>query len=158
MTRAGRRGIVLGLAALLALAPVLTPDVRRYLDEGYAELWRALGREDLAAEVGRDITRSASNVTWYGPLGALLVVAGLVVAIVAVRRGRLPLVGALLALAPVYWLVALSALLFYQDAAGRFLMAPIALAGATWGLVGAGALGGLGAWRRSASRRWRSPS
>ena len=41
----------------------------------------------------------------------------------------------LLALAPVYWLVALSALLFYQDAAGRFFMAPVALAGATWGLA-----------------------
>ena len=27
-------------------------------------------------------------------------------------------------------------MLFYQDAAGRFLMAPMALAGATWGLVG----------------------
>jgi hypothetical protein len=28
----------------------------------------------------------------------------------------------------------LSVVLFYQDAAGRFLMAPMALAGATWGL------------------------
>jgi len=59
-------------AALLAALPVLTPDVRRYLDEAYLELWRAVGRDDLAVSVGRDITRSASNVTWYGPLGALL--------------------------------------------------------------------------------------
>ena len=96
----------------------------------------AVGRDDLAAGVGRDITRSASNVTWYGPLGALLVVAGLGVALVAARtRSYSPGSASLLALAPVDWLVALSALLFYQDAAGRFFMAPVALAGATWGLA-----------------------
>ena len=57
-------------AALVAVLPVLTPDVRRYADQAYLELWRAVGRDDLAVDVGRDITRSASNVTWYGPLGA----------------------------------------------------------------------------------------
>jgi hypothetical protein len=123
-------------AALLAALPVLTPNVRRYLDEAYLELWRAVGRDDLAVTVGRDITRSASNVTWYGPLGALLVVFGIVVAVIAARRGMVPWLGALLTLAPVYWIAAMSAVLFYQDAAGRFLMAPMALAGATWGLVG----------------------
>ena len=123
-------------AALLAVLPVLTPDVRRYADQAYLDLWRAVGREDLAVDVGRDITRSASNVTWYGPLGALLIVAGIVLAVIAARRGIVPWLGALLALAPVYWLVAMSAALFYQDAAGRFLMAPMALAGSMWGIVG----------------------
>ena len=51
------------------------------------------------------------------------------------RRGWIARLGLLLALAPVYWLGMLAALLFYQDAAGRFLMAPVALAGATWGVV-----------------------
>ena len=111
-------------AALVAVLPVLTPDVRRYADQAYLELWRAVGRDDLAVDVGRDITRSASNVTWYGPLGALLIVAGIVLAVIAARRGIVPWLGALLALAPVHWLVAMSAALFYQDAAGRFLMAP----------------------------------
>ena len=124
------------VAALLAAMPVLTPDVRRYADEAYLELWRGVGRDDLAVSVGRDITRSASNVTWYGPLGALLVVAGIVVAVIAARRGIVPWLGALLTLAPVYWIAAMSAVLFYQDAAGRFLMAPMALAGATWGIAG----------------------
>lgn len=124
------------VAALVAALPVLTPTLRRYVDQAYLELWRALDRDELAVAVGRDITRSASNVTWYGPLGALLLAAGIVVAVVAARRGTIPWLGVLLALAPVYWLAALSLLLFYQDAAGRFLMAPVALAGATWGLVG----------------------
>jgi glycosyl transferase family 87 len=123
-------------AALVAVLPVLTPDVRRYADQAYLELWRAIGRDDLAVDVGRDITRSASNVTWYGPLGALLIVAGIVLAVIAARRGIVPWLGALLALAPVYWLVVMSAALFYQDAAGRFLMAPVALAGSMWGIVG----------------------
>ena len=115
--------------------PALTPDVRRYVDEAYLELWRAVGRDDLAVSIGRDITRSASNVTWYGPLGALLLVAGLVGAVVAARRGAIHVLGVGSRLAPVYWIAALSVVLFYQDAAGRFLMAPVALAGATWGLV-----------------------
>jgi hypothetical protein len=135
--RAGpRRAVWIGAAAAaLAVLPVLVPDLRRYLDQAYRDLWKALGRDDLAVEVGRDITISASNVTWYGPLGALLLAAGLVVAVVAARRGVIPRVGAVLAFAPVYWIVALSVALFYQDAAGRFLMAPVALAGATWGLA-----------------------
>jgi hypothetical protein len=135
--RAGTsRAVWIGAAAAaLAVLPVLVPDLRRYLDQAYRDLWQALGRDDLAVEVGRDITISASNVTWYGPLGALLLAAGLVVAVVAARRGVIPRVGVLLAFAPVYWIVALSVALFYQDAAGRFLMAPVALAGATWGLA-----------------------
>lgn len=134
--RRGRPALGLGaLAALIAVLPVLTPDVRRYVDEAYLELWRAVGRDDLAVSIGRDITRSASNVTWYGPLGALLLVAGLVGAAVAARRGAIHPLGVVFALAPVYWIAALAVVLFYQDAAGRFLMAPVALAGATWGLA-----------------------
>ena len=130
-----RRTIVVGaVAAIVALSPVVMPDVRRYADQAYRELWDAVGRDDLALEVGRDVTRSASNVTWYGPLGVLLVVAGVVAVVVAVRRRTLPFVAVVFALSPVYWVVALSVALFYQDAAGRFLMAPMALAGATWGL------------------------
>ena len=131
----GRLRVAALVAAAIAAAPVLTPDVRRYADQAYVDLWQALGREELATQVGRDITRSASNVTWYGPLGAIMLVVGLGSALIAVRRGGLPRVAALLAFAPLYWLVALSVLLFYQDAAGRFFVAPMAVAAASWGLV-----------------------
>jgi hypothetical protein len=123
------------VAALVAVLPVLVPDVRRYLDQAYITLWRAVGRDELAVSPGRDITLSASNVTWYGPLGAILLVGGIVLAVIAVRKGWIARLGLILALAPVYWIGILAALLFYQDAAGRFLMAPVALAGATWGVV-----------------------
>ena len=118
--------------------PVLTPDARRYLDEAYLELWRAVGRDDLAVSVGRDITRSASNVTWYGPLGALLVVAGIVIATIAARRHVISRGSArswrrhadLLARGDV------GRCSSTRTRPGRFLMTPVALAGATWGLVG----------------------
>jgi hypothetical protein len=123
------------MAAVVVALPVLVPDLRRYLDQAYVDLWRAVGRDDLAVSPGRDITLSTSNVTWYGPLGLILLVGGIALAAIAVRRGWAPRLAVLFALAPVYWIGMLAALLFYQDAAGRFLMAPMALAGATWGLV-----------------------
>ena len=133
--RRGRGAIAIGVtAAIVAALPVLVPTLRRYLDQGYVDLWRAVGRDDLAVSPGRDITLSASNVTWYGPLGPMLLVGGLVLAVIAVRRRWIPRLGLLFALAPAYWIAMLAALLFYQDAAGRFLMAPVALAGATWGI------------------------
>ena len=73
--------IAAGVAALVALLPVLTPDLRRYLDQAYLDLWRAVGRDDLAVSPGRDITLSASNVTWYGPLGVMLLAGGIAVAV-----------------------------------------------------------------------------
>ena len=134
--RRGRGAIVIGVvAAGVAVMPVLVPTLRRYLDQAYVDLWRAVGRDDLAVSPGRDITLSASNVTWYGPLGLMLLVGGIVLAVVAVRRRWIPGLGLVLALAPVYWIAMLAALLFYQDAAGRFLMAPVGLAGATWGIA-----------------------
>ncbi len=134
--RRGRGAIAVGaIAAIVAALPVLVPTLRRYLDQAYVDLWRAVGRDDLAVSPGRDITLSASNVTWYGPLGPMLLVGGLVLAVIAVRRRWIPRLGLLFALAPAYWIAMLAALLFYQDAAGRFLMAPVALAGATWGIA-----------------------
>jgi len=134
--RRGRGAVAVGaIAAAVAVLPVFVPTLRRYLDQAYLDLWRAVGRDDLAVSPGRDITLSTSNGTWYGPLGLMLLVGGIVLAAIAVRRRWIPRLGLLLALAPVYWIAMLAALLFYQDAAGRFLIAPVALAGATWGIV-----------------------
>jgi hypothetical protein len=134
--RGGRSALAVAVvAAAIVVLPVLVPEARRYLDQAYLDLWHAVGRDDLAVSPGRDFLLSASNVTWYGPLGAMFVAGGIVFAVVAARRGWIARLGVVLVLAPVYWIAMLSALLFYQDAAGRFLMAPMALAGATWGVV-----------------------
>ena len=145
--RGGRRRIVLGLAALLALAPVLVPDrptlprrgVPRAVARSRARRPRRRGRtRHHAVGLERHLVR---------PTRPAMLVLG--------RNRRRARRGSesddcrgsavLLALAPVYWLVALSALLFYQDAAGRFFMAPVALAGRDVGSRGARPLGGLGA-------------
>jgi hypothetical protein len=102
----------------------------------YFKFWDALGRRDLAnLDSGRDLTKSASNFSWYGPLGSVLLVAAGVLVVIAVRRRQLDRMALVSVIAPVYWLVAFSALLFYQDWIGRFFAFPIALAAATWGIV-----------------------
>jgi hypothetical protein len=102
----------------------------------YFKFWDALGYRDLAnLDSGRDFTKSASNFSWYGPLGSLLLVAAAILVILQVRRGRLDRIALVSVIAPAYWLVAFAALLFYQDWIGRFFAFPVALAAATWGIV-----------------------
>ena len=73
----------------LAVTPVLLPHVGTFLERVHVNVFEALGRPDLNVDIGRDIRRSASNFSWYGPLGSLLLAGGLVGVVVAVRRGSL---------------------------------------------------------------------
>ncbi len=125
-----------GVAALLAALPVVLPSVAHQLVRAEFKAWQTVGRDDLAGiDPGHDITRAASNFSWYGPLGSLALVGAGVLTVLAVRRGRLDRAALLLVLAPAYWLVAFAALFFYQEWAGRFFVFPVALAAATWGLL-----------------------
>jgi hypothetical protein len=124
------------IAAVLTLVPLVLVPLAHGLIRAYFKAWIELGRRDLAdLDSGRDITKAASNFSWFGPLGSVLFVCAGVLAILAVRRGRLDRMAALCVLAPIYWLVAFSVLFFYQDWVGRFFVFPIALAAATWGIV-----------------------
>jgi len=135
-TRARGTLVAGGIAALVAAVPLLLLPFEHRLINVYFKLWDALGRRDLAnLDSGRDLTKSASNFSWYGPLGSVLLVGAAVLVIVAVRRRQLDRMALVSVIAPVYWLVAFSALLFYQDWIGRFFAFPIALAAATWGIV-----------------------
>jgi hypothetical protein len=135
-TRARGTLVAGGIAALVAAVPLLLLPFEHRLINVYFKFWDALGRRDLAnLDSGRDLTKSASNFSWYGPLGSVLLVAAAVLVIVAVRRRQLDRMALFSVVAPVYWLVAFSALLFYQDWIGRFFAFPIALAAATWGIV-----------------------
>jgi len=134
-----RRGAAVGAAvaaALLTAAPVALPRVAHYLVRAEFKVWLQLGRRDLAdLDAGRDITISASNYSWYGPLGSLALIAAAVLAIREVRRRRLDRTTLILLAAPLYWLLAFAVLFFYQVWEGRFFAFPIALAAATWGLL-----------------------
>jgi hypothetical protein len=132
-----RRTLVAGgIAAAVAAVPLLLLPFEHRLIRGYFKFWDKLGYPDLAAlDTGRDITKSASNFSWYGPLGSVLLVAAAVLVIVEVRRRRLDRLALITVVAPLYWLVAFAFLLFYQDWIGRFFAFPIVLAAATWGIV-----------------------
>ena len=125
-----------GVAAAVAAIPLVLMPAERALIRGYFKFWDLAGRRDLAnLDSGRDITKSASNFSWYGPLGSLLLVGAAVVVVIEVRRRRLDRTALVSVVAPLYWLVAFAALLFYQDWIGRFFAFPVALAAATWGIV-----------------------
>jgi 4-amino-4-deoxy-L-arabinose transferase-like glycosyltransferase len=136
--RRRRRDLVTtaALAAVLALVPIVLLPIEHRLIRGYFKTWDLLGRRDLAdLDSGRDMTRSASNFSWFGPLGSVLFVGAGVAVVFAIRRGRLDRRALACVLAPVYWLVAYSVVFYYQDWVGRFFILPMALAAATWGIA-----------------------
>jgi hypothetical protein len=134
--RGQRAGAIDAMVAVaLTLAPLVLFRVSHGLVRAYFKTWTVLGRRDLAdLDPGHDITRAASNFSWFGPLGSLALVGAGVAAILEVRRGRDRRL-LLIVLAPVYWLLAFSLLFFYQEWAGRFFVLPFALAAASWGLL-----------------------
>ena len=134
--RRAREPVVVGLLVLgIAVVPVLLPHVGTFLERVHVNVFEALDRPDLNVDIGRDIRRSASNFSWYGPLGSLLLVGAFVGVVRATYRGSLDRLAVVLAAAPLYWLVAFGAALYYQDFAGRFFMYPVALAAATLEIV-----------------------
>ncbi|TML71493.1 MAG: DUF2029 domain-containing protein [Actinobacteria bacterium] len=135
--RTRRPSVALSAALLLVgSSPLLLRPLARASVHAYASLWLRLDRPDLAnLDTGRDITYAASNFSWYGPLGLLLLLALPFLAVGVVRRRRIGTTAALMAIAPLYWLIAVSLTVKYQEWDGRFFMFPMALAASTLGLL-----------------------
>ena len=124
------------VATIVALVPLGLPGFEHALIRAYFKFWLLTGRRDLAnTDPGRDITKSAANFSWYGPLGSVLFVAAAVLVVIAVRRRRLDRLAVVCCLAPAYWCVVFGASLYYQDWIGRYFAFPFVLAAATWGIV-----------------------
>ena len=148
LVRRGRRPLALAgaLVALVGLVPIL----RDALDHGYRKAWVVLGEEDLSLlGFPRDGTAVSSVESWSGVVGAVVLGIGVVVGVGALRARSLP--RAILALAPLTWLVLLAGLADYTPAAGRYSIGAFALALAAcapilerevpaWWLVGASAV------------------
>ena len=133
-TRRGRLGVV--LAAGLTLLPLLVLPVRDGLVRVHQKAWFELGRSDLGdLDPGRSGTKAGTLFTWYGPVGALLVLAVGVLVIRRVRRGALPAGAVVLALAPFLWVAGVAVAVTYFEWNGRFAMGGFALAAATWGVL-----------------------
>jgi hypothetical protein len=133
-TRRGRLGVV--LAAVLTLLPLLVLPVRDGLVRVHQKAWFELGRSDLGdLDPGRSGTKAGTLFTWYGPIGALVVLAAGVLVIRRVRRGALPAGAVVLALAPFLWVAGVAVAVTYFEWNGRFAMGGFALAAATWGVL-----------------------
>ena len=134
----GRRqtGTSLGIASIIVfLLPVLLVATGRWLSWGWRTGWDAVGRDDLAdrLEPFRLSTLSDSSSTWFGPVGALLVIGGIVLALRSPGSPRALRVA--LAVAPLCFLVVLAAGVPFDPWRGRFFVFPIALAAAAWGIA-----------------------
>jgi hypothetical protein len=128
-------GLVVGAAALAAL-PLAFPWLGHELLHAYQKLWVQLDRRDLAfLGFDKHLTRASPFQSWYGALGLVLVIACFVLAWIGRRRGSLPRVVWVLALAPVIWLVLQSITTFYSLWDGRYVVFAVALGAALWGLV-----------------------
>ncbi len=124
------------LAAAIAAVPLAFQPVQHGLLHAYQKLWVSLSRHTLAfLGFDKHLTRASPFQSWYGPLGLLLVLAGFGLAWIGLRRGTLPRVAILLALAPVVWLVLQAITTFYSLFDGRYVIFAVALAAVLWGLV-----------------------
>lgn len=136
--RDDRRLFVTGAAVWVLL--VVTPRSLLLVDDplmrAYQRSWLALGREDLAfaeptnwnTSVRADTARSG-----YGALGTLVLLAGVGLAAVGVRRRRLPGVTVVLAAAPFLAMAILAATIVWDPWRQRLLMFPVGLATVVWG-------------------------
>jgi hypothetical protein len=98
--------------------------------------WAAVGRPETAPyELGWGLNDKADPfLSWYGPLGALLLCGGTGAVVVLWRRGRLGSAALGLALAPWIMLLTLSLTIVWDPYRGRFLLFGVAIAAATWGV------------------------
>jgi hypothetical protein len=127
------------LAAALTAGVVLVPRLYVVAHRIVFEIWVALGRpfvEVFERGFDRGVNLEAdSTLSWYGPLGTLLVAVGSIGALVLWRRRSLSTLGLTLALAPWLYLVTLALTIVWDPWRGRFLVFGVALAAATWGFV-----------------------
>ena len=124
-------------AAALAAIPYLSEQVVDAGQRVVYKAWLVLGEPETAPfDEGWGLNVDADPVdSWYGPLGAILLVAGTVAAVVLWRRGRLPRAALGLALAPWLLLLSLSLSIVWDPWRGRFLVFGVALAAAPWGAL-----------------------
>jgi 4-amino-4-deoxy-L-arabinose transferase-like glycosyltransferase len=137
---ARRRSRVVAVGAVVTAAVVLVPvafvTVHERLLDAFQRAWLDAGEPDLAfLGADREAIPPSPFVSWYGPLGVLMVLATVPLAIREIRRGALRKAVVVLALAPVLYLAVVTVGLGYTIFHGRYLMPAVAVAATTWGLV-----------------------
>jgi hypothetical protein len=130
----GAGGLIVA-AVLVAVAPFAV----EVAGKGYARLGLtvgdALGREDLVDQL-RDWRPSEvadGAYSWFGPVGAVIALGGVPVAVAEVRRRRLDRTAIVLAASPLLAMGLVSLAIAYQRYQGRYFVATFALCAVVWG-------------------------
>ena len=128
--------ISIAVAVALAALPLAFRAIDHGLLHAYQKLWVALDRHNLAfLGFDKHLTRASPFQSWYGPAGILLVLGGFALVWIALRKHAVPRVAAVLALAPLVWLVLQAITTFYSLWDGRYVVFGVALAATVWGLL-----------------------
>ena len=125
------------VAALLTAAPFALLVAHYALWRVFAKLHDILDAPDGSLPVTgwESQTVASESISWFGPLGLLLVVGLGAAAVSSFRRRTLPPLALVLAGAPLAWFVFLALTLAYDEWQGRFFVYPVALSASLWGLV-----------------------
>jgi hypothetical protein len=136
--RAGR-GTVLGVVVgALAIALSFTlPSLQTEIVRAQWKFWHALQRMSIARLTApTDATRDDPFSAWFGPLGLIVFVGAIVLAVRATRARTARRLTILFAIAPLLWIITLAiALDTYQAWTGRWVIFGMALGVAVFGLV-----------------------
>ena len=132
-----RAALSLAGAAVLTVSVLAIPALAAIGRDVVFRFWIVVGRPVTPRfETGWDLNRTADPAdSWFGPLGAPLLLVGAGVVLVLWRRERVPLTALVLALAPLALLATFAAVVIWDPWRGRFLAFGVALAAATWGLL-----------------------
>jgi hypothetical protein len=124
-------------AGWLALLPLSVPPLGYVYWRAFAKLHDVLGGPEGELPVGEwpRQTTASETISWFGPLALFLLVGVAVASVVLHRRGSWSGLAVALAVAPLLWLVLVSASIEYDVWQGRFFVFPVALSAALWGVV-----------------------
>jgi hypothetical protein len=128
-------GALAAVASPLALAAFSQEVGRPLLLHLYGWLGRPHGYVAVGDAVSSSPRTASDTASWFGPVGFLLVLGAAAAAIVLVRRGSLPRLALMAALAPTAWFVLVALTLTYHPWQGRFFVYPVAVSAGSWGLV-----------------------
>ena len=121
--------------AIVLVVPFALEIERGALARLWNAAWGTIGRDAPADELtasGVSLLSNSSS-TWFGPVGAILIIGGVVLAVRGAADRR-PLLLAL-SLAPLLFVAIVAVGLVWDPWRGRFFVFPVALAAAAWGIA-----------------------
>jgi hypothetical protein len=124
------------IAGALTVLPLALVPFGQGISRASSKVFFELGRSDAGdLDVHRSVTRASPIFSWYGPLGCMLTLLAIFLVVREVRRGALPAVAAVVAGAPVLWIVLLAIAVPYWEWNGRYVMGGFAVGASTWAVA-----------------------